>query len=317
MRAAIFGGGGFIGRSVAACLSAAGWDVIVPTRDRERAKAALIVLPTAQVVPFDPLSPPTIRAAAAGCDVVINLIGILQEARRHDFEATHVEFVRKLVEVCARAGPRHLIHISALNAGPGAPSRYLRTKGNGEAIIREVAPPTRWTIIRPSVVFGRGDGFVNLFAAMLRRFPMLPLACAEARFQPIGVEDLARLIAKCAGDCAFYGETLQAGGPRAYSLGEIAALIAGKRRRLIVPLNRPLSYLLAWMMEAIPFITPPLTRDNCASMSVASVCARNDAARILGDLRTLEAELQSRGIGDTDTKNMQRRYDEFRHFARR
>lgn len=310
MRVVIFGGGGFIGRSLAARLAAAGHEIVVPSRDPERAKAALIVLPTARVIPFDPQSPPTIRAAAADCDAVINLIGILREVRRHDFEAVHVEFVRKLVEVCARNAPRHFIQISALNAGPGAPSRYLRTKSGGEAIVRGVAAPTQWTVIRPSVVFGRGDGLITLFDSLLRRFPALPLACAQARFQPIWVEDLAAMIARCVGDCRCYGKILSAGGPRIYTLGEIVKLIAGRRRRLIIPLNRTLSYLTALAMERIPFITPPLTRDNCDAMSVPSVCARNDAAEMLGELRALEAELQTRlhprlGFGD------------FRHFARR
>ena len=309
MRVTIFGGSGFIGRHLAAELSERGYEVKIPSRDRERAKAALIVLPTVSVEQFNPNDFASVRAAVAGSDVVINLVGILHERHRREFEATHAEFTRRICEACGQEKPRQLIHISALNAAPGAPSRYLRTKAAGEHIVRRSGGEAKAAVIRPSVVFGKGDGFIHLFSSLARQFPILPLACPHTKFQPIWVEDLARMIAIGIGNRDFFGATLLAGGPRVYTLADIVRLIVGNRRRLILPLNRPLSFAFAWLMEQIPFVNL-LTRDNCRSMSLDSICRqKNDAAHFLGRLKTLEAELADSGESHG--------YDDFRHFARR
>ena len=187
-RVLVLGGSGFVGRHIVARLAAAGWDVVVPTRYRERAKH-LILLPTVDVLEADIHDPLALEQLAAGADAAINLVGILNETRRGDFDRTHVELPRKVVAACHAARVPRLLHMSALNAGGKAPSRYLRSKGEGEALVAE--SDLVWTIFQPSVIFGREDSFLNLFARLEHFLPVIALARADARFQPFYVGDVA------------------------------------------------------------------------------------------------------------------------------
>ena len=145
-----------------------------------------------------------VRGAAA----VVNLVGILNETRRGDFERVHVELPRKLVAACRAAGVSRLLHMSALNADPKGPSRYLRSKGEAEAIV--AASDLAWTIFRPSVIFGREDSFLNLFATLERLLPVIALACADARFQPVFVGDVAHAFVRALDDDAHARTALSA-----------------------------------------------------------------------------------------------------------
>jgi len=171
----------------------------------------------------------------------------------------------------AAAGIRRLVHVSALQAGAAAPSGYLRSKHAGEAVLR--AAPVDLTILRPSVIFGAGDSFLTLFARLLRPLPVLPLACPEARFQPVWVGDVAAVCAEALARSASIGESYDLCGPRRYSLRELVAWVARlqRRRRLILPLGERLSWLQAAVMECVP--GSPLCLDNFYSMQAASVCA--------------------------------------------
>src|ERR1700716_846684 len=164
----VLGGSGFVGRHLVARLAAAGRRVIVPTRQRERAKH-LILLPTVDVVEVDIHNEAVLAQLAWRASVVVNLVGILNEPRRGEFDRVHVELARKLVAACGVAGVSRLLHMSALNAHPKGPSRYLRTKGEAEAIV--ATSSLAWTIFRPSVIFGRGDWVLKLFHKLKRRMP--------------------------------------------------------------------------------------------------------------------------------------------------
>jgi len=164
------------------------------------------------------------------------------------------------------------LHMSALKAEPDGPSQYLRSKGEAEATVRAAAKDMAVTVFRPSVIFGPGDGFLNRFAALIRYFPVLPLACAGARFQPVYVEDVARVIADSIDNPAAFGATFDVCGPRVYTLRELVQFTAdvmGKKRR-IFGLSPGLSRLQATLLEFAP--GKPMTRDNLASMQVDSVC---------------------------------------------
>ena len=172
----VLGGSGFVGRHLVGRLVTAGWQVVVPTRQRERAKH-LILLPTVDVREADIHDPVVLARLAAGADAAINLVGILNESRRGDFERAHVELARKLCVACRRAGVPRLLHMSALHADVAGPSRYLRSKGEAETLVADT--DLAWTIFRPSVIFGREDSFLNLFARLERLLPVIALACAQ------------------------------------------------------------------------------------------------------------------------------------------
>jgi uncharacterized protein YbjT (DUF2867 family) len=268
---AILGGSGFIGRHICHLVAAQGYRARVAARDRERAKAQLILLPTVDVVEANVHDPGALREFVRGSEAVINLVGVLHDGRgAGSFQAAHVELAHKVAAACREEGVKRLLHMSALNADPGGPSKYLRTKGEAEAIVRASGLDT--TIFRPSVVFGREDAFLNLFARLLRFSPVVVLACPGARFQPVFVEDVAAAFVKSLGDLASFGKSYDLCGPKVYTLRELVefAGAATERRRLIIGLNDTLSYWQAFAMEWLP--VKLMTRDNYHSMKADSVC---------------------------------------------
>ncbi|RPI43046.1 MAG: complex I NDUFA9 subunit family protein [Betaproteobacteria bacterium] len=269
----ILGGSGFVGKRLAQLLSQRGIAVTVPTRYRERAKSELIVLPTVSVVEADIHSDADLDHVLAGTDAVINLVGILHETRKGAFERAHVELAVKVLEACRRAGVRRLLHMSALGADPEGPSRYLRSKGEGEARMLHASDESvAVTAFRPSVIFGRGDSFLTLFAKLLRMLPVVALGSPKARFQPVWVEDVVRAFADALADPATFGRRYDLCGPKVYTLRELIEL-TGKvtgYSRPIIGLGPRASYLQALAMEWLP--VKLLTRDNLRSMSVDNVC---------------------------------------------
>ena len=268
-RVLVTGGAGFVGSQLVAKLSADGHDVVVLTRRRERARH-LLLLPTVRVVEADPHDPATLARWAASATAAVNLIGVLHERGRDTFERVHVEFPRALVAACRNAGVSRILHASALAASADTASAYLRSKAAGEAIVAESG--LDWTIFRPSVIFGRGDSFLNLFAKLAQMFPVIPLACAHARFQPVFVGDVAACIARALVDDETIGERYSLCGPKTYTLEELVSYVGqtSGHPRPIVPLGPSLANLQARVMELLP--GPLLTRDNLASMQHDSVC---------------------------------------------
>jgi uncharacterized protein YbjT (DUF2867 family) len=275
-RVCLLGGSGFIGRHIAEDLSDAGIEVVVPTRRRERAKF-LLVLPTADVVEADIHDDAALKRLVTGCDAVINLVGILYEKRDSDFERVHVELPRRVAKACAEAGIARLVHMSALNADPNAPSDYLKSKARGEAEVWEVAkaaPGLKVTMFRPSVVFGHGDRFLNLFAQLVKRFWIIPLGSPNAKFQPIHVDDVARAMVASLERPEAFGATYSLCGPRVYTLRQLVDFITGvlRKSRSVIELGPGLSMLQACTLEYLLFWDKILTRDNVKSMRVDSVC---------------------------------------------
>jgi len=266
----IIGGAGFVGRHLCQQLAARGYRVRVPTRDRERAKP-LILLPTVDVVVADVHDPAALAAVIKGSDAVINLAGVLHDARgKRGFNATHVELAQKVVAACRATNVRRLLHMSALAAAPDAPSAYLRSKGEAERIARESGLDV--TIFRPSVIFGPDDSFLNLFASLARLLPVLVLASPGARFQPVYVEDVAAAFVHALADTGTAGRRYDLCGPKRYTLRELAAYVCltTGQQRPIIGLNRALSWCQAYVMEWLP--VKLLTRDNLRSMTIDSVC---------------------------------------------
>ena len=265
----VIGGSGFVGRHVVNRLVAAGHRVVVPTRRREYARA-LILLPTVDVLEADVHDPSTVARLARGTDAVINLVGILNEKGGETFPQVHFELTRGIIAACKSAGVRRLVHMSALNADPAAPSRYLRTKGEAEAAV--VASELDWTIFQPSVIFGREDSFLNLFARLLRVLPVVALAGAGCRFQPVYVGDVADCFVRTLDVDASIGRMYPLCGPKIYTLRELVRYVGEVtgNERPIVPLGRLAGRLQALALEALP--GKLMSRDNLDSMQVDSVC---------------------------------------------
>jgi NADH dehydrogenase len=265
----VLGGSGFVGRYLVSQLSASGCRVVVPTRRRDRGKH-LILLPTVEVVEADVHEQETLRQLASGASAVVNLVGILNEAQRGDFDRAHVELAHKVADACRSAGVQRLLHMSALNADPKGPSRYLVTKGEAEGIV--AGSGLAWTIFRPSVIFGREDSFLNLFARLERMLPVVALASPNSRFQPVFVGDVARTFVHALTDDATHGQRYALCGPTVYTLRELVAYVGqlSGQRRPILPLGPTLSSLQARVLECLP--GPLMSRDNLASMTKDSVC---------------------------------------------
>lgn len=269
----VVGGTGFIGGHLVAKLVSAGHVVRLPTRRVEAAKA-LGILPGVELHECDVHDPAALERVIGGCDVVINLVGILHSDRGTPygkaFSHAHVELPQTVVQACRVRGIKRLLHMSALGADSSGPSMYQRSKGDGEAIVRDGG--LAYTIFRPSVVFGPDDKFLNTFAKLQRHLPMVPLACADARFAPVYVGDVAQAFANAIDNDATIGQTYELGGPQVYTLAELVrfAGAASGHERPVLALPSGLARLQATVFEHLPG-EPVITRDNLDSMTVDNV----------------------------------------------
>lgn len=275
-RVVIVGGSGFIGSAIANRLCAADVEVLIPTRRRSRAGHVLL-LPNAQVVEADVHNPATLTRLFRGADAVVNTVGVLHSRTGSpygpDFARAHVELPQKIVTACRAAGVPRLVHISALGANADGPSEYQRSKAAGERMIEAAGPDIAWTILRPSVVFGRGDSFLNLFAQLARMFPVLPLTGANCRFQPVYVEDVAEAVWQSLVRPEAAGQTFELAGPTVYTLRQLVEYVSALigKPRPIIGLPEGIGMVQARLMELAP--QPLMSRDNVRSMRVDNVAS--------------------------------------------
>lgn len=272
----VLGGTGFIGQSIVRQLMEDGCFVRVLSRRREKYRE-LLVLPDVEVIETDIYDGSKLQENFAGMDAVINLVGILAEEdkKTRNFQTAHVGLSRKVIDACRNTGVNRLLHMSALqsDANRGS-SKYLRTKGEAENMVHTTAN-INVTTFRPSVVFGPNDSFLNRFAMILDltpKFMPLPLACPNARFSPLYVEDLAAVFVGAINNKTTYGQRYNLCGPKVYSLREIVEYVASLmgQKRKIIGLSHGLSQLQASILGNLP--GKLLTNDNVASMQTDSVC---------------------------------------------
>lgn len=270
----ILGGTGFVGTHVCEKLMKQSCHVTVATRRRDSARH-LQLLPMLEVAEVDVHDSVVLAALVAGHDAVINLVAILHGTEAA-FERAHVQLPEKLVQACLSNGVRRIVHVSALGASLGSASLYQRSKARGEAILQNSGLDV--TLLRPSVIFGAEDKFLNTFAALQTVFPVIPLAASSARFQPVWVEDVARAVVCCLQDSHTVGQIFEACGPDIFTLKALVQLagryagVNGGRGRFILALPNALARLQAGLMEMAPG-NPVLSRDNLDAMKTDNVAS--------------------------------------------
>lgn len=295
----VFGGSGFLGRYVVRALSKRNYRVRVAVR---RPNLAGHVQPLGAVGQIHAVQanlryPSTIAAAVRDADVVVNLVGILQESGRQTFDAVQADGARAVAEAAAVAGAR-MVHVSAIGADADSQSAYARTKAAGEAAVRRASPDA--VIFRPSVVFGPGDSFFNRFAALARLLPVLPLAGADARFQPVYAGDVSEAIGRAVDGRVAGGRVYELGGPEVKTLRELVeyVLAVTERRAVVLSIPPQAGRIQAYVTETLDMLTLgllpnefKLTRDQIVLLGRDNVVSE-EAIR---EGRTLE------GIGVTPT----------------
>ncbi len=273
----LFGGGGFLGRYVAQALLKAGARVRVAARDPREAwfLKPLGGLGQTQFVAADIAAPASVARAVDGADAVINLVGLL----KGNFERAHVVGAGNVAQAALASGADALVQVSAIGADPASPSRYGASKGRGEQAVRAAFPDA--TIVRPSILFGPEDDFINRFARMAQVLPAMPVVRAETKFQPAFVGDVARAIAAAATrPTAFRGQVYELGGPQVLTMAELVRWIGaaiGREREVIA-----LPDAIGATMARLGFLPgAPLTwdqwqmlqRDNVAAPGAAGFAA--------------------------------------------
>ncbi|MCW9013031.1 MAG: complex I NDUFA9 subunit family protein [Gammaproteobacteria bacterium] len=270
----ILGGSGFVGTHLISQLGAAGKSIKVLTRRKERSKH-LSVLPDIEIVEANVHDQHVLNEQLKGMDAVINLVGILNE-REHNgdgFRYAHVELPRKILNACHENKISRLLHMGALNADANSsPSRYLRSKGEGENQLHSFAGKINVTSFRPSVIYGPNDSFFNRFAGLLKLMPIFPLACADTRFAPVFVGDVARRFVDALDDPGTFGQRYDLCGPKEYTLKELVEYTGQSLglKRTIIGQPDILSQIQAIMLEWVP--GKPFSIDNFQSLQVDSVC---------------------------------------------
>ncbi|MBE0533219.1 MAG: complex I NDUFA9 subunit family protein [Rhodospirillales bacterium] len=259
----VFGASGFLGRHLVKRLATEGFIIRAAVRDVDAALFLKTMGDVGQVVIVQAniANPASVAAAIEGADAAVNLVGILAERGRRTFQRLHVDGPAYLAAAAARASLGRLVQVSAIGANAESPSAYARTKASGEAMARTAFPEV--TVVRPSIVFGPEDKFFNLFAAMTRCSPVLPLiGGGMTRFQPVYAGDVAQAICRILADPATRRQTYELGGPKIYTFRQLMELMLAeiRRSRPLVPVPFAIASIKAWFLEKTPW--PLLTRDQ-------------------------------------------------------
>ena len=266
----VLGGSGFVGSAIVAKLVSAGYQVTVLTRRLDHAKH-LSLLPGVTLKVCNVFDAQALRTALQGADAVINLLGILHQSAKASFTQVHEHLPVQLAKLCQDLGIKRLLHMSSLCAATDAPSLYLRSKGQAEVALAGYAPGLAITVFRPSIIFGRADQFINLFAGLIKHLPLVVLVKPNAKFQPVWVEDVATCFVASLNEPASFGLSYDLVGPKVYTFRALLKAIMQTLgvHKPILGLNDALSYVQAFLMECLPIKL--MSRDNIRSMQVDSV----------------------------------------------
>ena len=296
----VFGASGFLGRYVVRALTARGWRVRAAVRNPHTSHELKVMGDVGQVqlMQSNLRFPQSVARAVQGADAVVNLVGVLFESGRQTFDALHANGPDVIAEACAAAGIQNLAHVSAIGADAQSESDYARSKGEGEAHLREHVPSA--DILRPSIVFGAEDDFFNRFAKMTSFAPALPLiGGGKTKFQPVFVEDVANAVAISV-TRGTSGQTYELGGPQTYTFKALLEFILETvdKKRLLAPMPWFAANMMGFggeLSAALPFVKPFLTRDQVKNLKVDNVVAADAAGFEAFDIRpeTIEAIVPS------------------------
>ena len=276
----VTGGTGFVGSHLIRRLRKD--DIAVRAVVRNPAKAQALKELGADVVPGDLSDKASLDKAAAGCDRVIHLVGIIQETQVATFQGVHVDGTRTVLEAAKKAGMRHFFYQSALGTRPGAKSAYHKTKWEAEELVRASAIP--FTILRPSLIYGAGDQFTIRLSEMIKLSPVLPvIGSGRSKIQPVYIDDAASCIVKAVTSDAFLNEMYEIGGPEQLTYEEVTASIAE-----IMGVRRPILHLPLLFMKAAARVfetvlpNPPVTTDQLIMLQEDNVCSLRDIKDAFG-----------------------------------
>jgi uncharacterized protein YbjT (DUF2867 family) len=273
----VFGGSGFLGAQVVRALARQGLRVRVAVRQPGRGYKLRMLgnVGQIQVVQANVRNPASVARALDGAQACVNLVGVLYESGRQKFTSVHAMGAQTIAEAANAAGVERFIQVSAIGAAEGSSSKYARSKAMGEAAVRKAIPTA--TIVRPSIIFGQGDGFFNRFADMARVSPVLPLiGGGKTRFQPVFVGDVAAAIAACLADPATAAKTYELGGPAVYTFKALMEMVCKETQRspLLLPLPFFAAELIGLAGQIQSLMMPPLlTVDQVTLLRFDNVAA--------------------------------------------
>lgn len=282
----IFGGAGFVGTQVVQLLARKGYRIRVAVRRPDLAQHVKPLGAVGQIVPIQAnvRNVESVQRAVAGAQIVINLVGVGYERGRQRFRAIHALGARNIAEAAKAASAQHFVHMSALGADPQSPSAYARSKALGETEVLAAFPDA--VIMRPSIMFGPGDGFFNLMGSLARLFPVLPLIGGNSKFQPVYVGDVAAAFAIAAEGGVKTGRIYELGGPEVLTHKQLLQRILHEtmRHNPLLPIPGAIGKLLAAPFALLPF-PPLLTADQVELLQTDNLVS--EAA--IGEKRTLAA----------------------------
>tara|TARA_B100000768_G_C11281533_1_gene378914 strand:- start:1161 stop:2048 length:888 start_codon:yes stop_codon:yes gene_type:complete len=286
----IFGGTGFIGTELISQLVKMPFKIQLFTRDKKKLSR---IKQNSKLILIEFSQKSDLSSKLRGSDVIINLVGILHETRKVKFSIAHENFVEQIIKSALKENIKRVIHISALGVNKKPASKYLISKYMSEAIIQNKFKMHNWTILRPSIVFGPHDKFINLFKKIVRFLPVILLISPKAEFQPIYINDLVYIIIKIIDDKTTYKKIFNIGGPKKYTFYEIVKLISScyKRRNIIIRLNKVISNLMVRFLQLSPIKI--ITLDNLKSMEISNTVRVNDSYIFKKSLQELSTYLNN------------------------
>lgn len=301
--AVVFGGSGFLGRNVVRELARRGWRVRVAVR---RPHLAQFLRPMGavgqiQLKQCNVRHKGSVAEALRGADAVVNLVGLLYQSGKQRFDSVQAAGAANIAQLTADAGIENLVQVSAIGADAQSESLYAKSKADAEQAVLASVPTA--TIIRPSIIFGVEDEFFNRFATMASYTPALPLiGGGKTKFQPVYVDDVADAICEALVRKDAAGRIYEVGGPRTYTFRELMELMISEtmQKRFLVPVPFPIASLMGLFGEiagALPFVEPPLTRDQVELLKQDNVVSAEAGVGTLADLgiepQTVESILPS------------------------